>query len=351
MGVAEAYFEKYPELAILKTFRMIIVWGLPMGYNTHSYIHGTWVKALTALGLDVRWYHTDTWHTPLTIPADIDYSNCCFITEGWADRGIPIVPSSTYFVHIAHDPAKYMSVGARLIDMRYNVEYVNDFTYTYKLPQDAHYLSPETLYKVLPNDADVAVKRGREINNTTYEAIYMYWATDLLPHEFNYDDAAAPHENTIYHLGVLDDGHPLHKMGEVAEAHGVTFKHINTWVTPQYFEDNIRIMKSSYCCPDFRNFYGIDSQRSGYIPCRVFKAISYGHTGITNSPRVKEVLGDHVEYVSSIEEIIPTVKKRENDVEWRQAAMRHVAERHTYINRICDLARALGMPRPAPVQS
>ncbi len=34
----------------------------------------------------------------------------------------------------------------------------------------------------------------------------------------------------------------------------------------------------------------------GYIPCRILKNISYGHMGITNSPRVYELFENKVVY-------------------------------------------------------
>lgn len=330
-----SYYEQYPELAAFKKFRKVIVWGYPLGSHTHSYIHGAWVKALTCLGLPVSWYHDGNF------PATEDFSNCCFITEGWADKQIPVVASSTYFVHIAPNPAKYLEKGARLIEIRHNVERINDYNYLYTLPTDAEALSPDTLYRLEPNDAAVAAKRGRPVSHVPYEAVYMYWATDLLPHEIDYEDASAPHEKVLYHIGTLDGGHPLKNMKPVAEAEGVAFVHKNPWQTPLSYEEHIRLMKASYCCPDYRNYVGIDSERKGYIPCRVFKAISYGQSGITNSERTKALLGDHVEYVSSLTEIFSVTERRKEDVRWRQAAMKHVAERHTYIHRLRDLARAL----------
>ena len=345
----------YPEFEIFKRFRQVVVWGFPLHSHTHSYIHGAWVKTFKFLGIPVYWFHDKDF------PHAFDYTNTCFITEGWADDNIPIEPSSTYFVHIAKNPLRYLEKGARLIEIRYNVKEINDFNYAYKLPTDAVRLSYDTLYERVPNDAAVAGRRGRPISERPYEVVYMYWATDLLPHEFNYEDAAASHDNEIHYLGTVDSSHPFMEFAQHAKKAGHSIIHHNPWSSPVSYEDNIKLMKKSYCAPDFRSFGQVDKRTEygvmngtnhigiGYIPCRVLKAISYGHTGITNSPRVKEILGDFVEYAATPAEVLPIVARRKNDVAWRRACMKHIAEHHTYLQRVRDLARAIQMQDKTPL--
>jgi len=347
------------ELAAFQQFKQIVVWGFPLHTHTHSYIHGAWVKTFKHLGLTVHWFH-DGEHPS---PATFDYSNTLFITEGWADDHIPVNATSTYFVHIAKNPAKYLDVGARLIEIRYNVLEINDYNYNYTLPTDAFALSRDTLYEVVKDDRAVAGRRGRATTAKPYEAVYMYWATDLLPHEFNFEDAAATEKlPAVFYIGSMDaEGHPFHAFRRACEAREIAVVQIDPWRTPVSYEENIALMKASYCAPDFRTTGSAEKAREygkmngtnhleiGYIPCRVFKAISYGQTGITNSPRVKAILGKHVEYVADPAAVLEVVERRKADMEWRQAAMRHVAERHTFLQRARDLARALLMRGPPVV--
>jgi hypothetical protein len=307
------------------------------------------VKTFKSIGVPVHWFHDKEF------PADFDYSNSCFITEGWADDNIPINDTSTYFVHIARNPARYLSKRARLIEIRYNVKEIHDFNYDYVLPAEAVNLSRDTLYEVVPDDSAVASKRGREVTKTPYEVIYMYWATDLLPDEFKYSDAELVRNPVMGYVGSVSHDHPFYTFKQSAERNGITVHHLNPWSNPVSFEENIRIMKESYCAPDFRSrgdpaqfekyghMNGTNHIDIGYIPCRVFKAISYGQTGITNSPRVKELLGDYVEYTSDPSEVISIVKRREKDMAWRKECMKHIAENHTFLQRVRDLARAIKM--------
>ena len=138
--------------------------------------------------------------------------------------------------------------------------------------------------------------------------------------------------------------HPAFEFKRSCESAGIQFIHHDPWKAAVSNEESIRLSKLSYCMPDFRT--KIDYGKIGYIPCRVFKAISYGHTGITNSMHVKEVLGDYVEYAETPNEILSIVKKRENDVAWREKAMQYVKENHTFLQRVRDLARILQRPKP-----
>lgn len=340
------------ELNIFNQFRQIIIWGFPLHTHTHSYIHGAWFKTFKYLGFKTYWFHDKDY------PTDFDYSNTCFITEGWADDNIPLNASSTYFVHIAKNPMKYISVGARLVEIRYNVKEIHDFNYDYVLPTNAIELSKQTLYEVCMNDSAVALKRGRNISYEPYEAVYMYWATDLLPHEFNYEDVTLQRERIIHYIGTIHANHPFNEFRKHAERMGIRVIHHDPWRNPLSYDENIRLMKLSYCAPDFRS-NGDDKQHRaygkmngtnhidiGYIPCRVLKAISYGHIGITNSPRVKEILGNFVEYVESPASVLSVVAKKDTDIEWKKAAMRHISENHTFMQRVIDLARAIAQPRP-----
>jgi GR25 family glycosyltransferase involved in LPS biosynthesis len=336
----QSYYTRFPELNIFKTFKQIIIWGFPLHSHTHSYIHNAWYRTFQALQIPVYWYYDANY------PKDFDFNNSCFITEGWVEKNIPLLANCTYFVHIAINPKKYIDCGARLIEIRYNVESIDDYNYKYTLPEDAEQLSKDTLYQIITDDSAVAAKRGRKPESMKFEAIYMYWATDILPHEFDYNDASLTHENVVYHVGSMEKGHPLFEFPSLLSTKNIQFKHIDPWKSPVSYNDNIALMKKSYCCPDFRNMKGVDADRTGYVPCRVFKAISYGHTGITNSPRMKKILGDYVEYVDNVEEILVAVEKHKDDTEWRRSCMKYVATHHTFINRASDLARALSKNKP-----
>ena len=184
------------EKKTLNKYSKIIIWGFPLHTHTHSYIHAMWFKVFkVGFEKDTYWFHDNEY------PIDFDYNNCLFITEGYADKNIPIISSSTYFVHNAIYPERYLNIGARLIEIRFNVNEIHDVNNDFKLDDGTHNLLEITLhakYEKLSSNKDIHVsKRGNEIKQMNYECVYLYWGTDLLPHEFNYNDVNIEKENAI----------------------------------------------------------------------------------------------------------------------------------------------------------
>ena len=71
----------------------------------------------------------------------------------------------------------------------------------------------------------------------------------------------------------------------------------------------------------------------GYIPCRIFKNISYGHMGVTNSEYVNKVFNDQLIFSNDTYQLYHKVKE-EITPEKTKELMKLVKEKHTYINRI-----------------
>lgn len=349
------YFEtalNKEEQDTLNRFSKIIVWGFPLHTHTHSYIHAMWVKVFEeGFGKDTYWFHDEDF------PLDFDFENCIFLTEGFADKNIPVVASSVYFVHNAVRPEKYVNKGARLIEIRFNVMEIHDINSDFKLDDGTHaiqYLSDETKYEKLASNKDIhPSNRNHIVTNINYECIYLYWATDLLPHEFDFDTIVDKQNPVLYYIGSPTTSSNLIQFKSICENCKIEWRHVDPWRTPISFEDNKKAMQLSILCPDFRptgtqrdiDTFGIKNGKNhmeiGYLPCRVLKAISYGHLGITDSVHIKRILGDHVVYHQDMHQLFSMALAERNNKERIVAAMKFVQERHTYVNRARDLIRAL----------
>ncbi len=332
-------------------FRRVVIWGLLLHTHTHSYIHEGWSLALACANLP--WI----WCDEKTQPKDMDFSRCVFISEGWHTQGMPVRADCVYFIHNAIFPQPFIDAGARLIDIRFNVAELHDYNNDFVLrPEEVWNLSLDTLYQILHDDRSVAYRRGRAVTRMKYEAVYMYWATDLMPHEINADDAKIPRKREIFYGATIGEFYTLfHEFKALATKQGLKFVHNDPWASPKDRHTMRKLIQDSWCSPDFRSagdpkhlakdgvFNGTNHLAIGYVPCRVLKSISYGQTGLTNSKRVKQLLGEHVEYADTAEDVLIKAHARMHDVEWRQRAMAHVASRHTYLHRLRDLGRALTM--------
>ena len=59
-----------------------------------------------------------------------------FLTEGFADKNIPLRETSTYYVHVCVNPKKYLGKVKKLIDVRYLQESMDNDNYDFVLDRD-----------------------------------------------------------------------------------------------------------------------------------------------------------------------------------------------------------------------
>ncbi len=304
----------------LPSFNKVIIWGYPLHTHSHSYIHACWVKAFKYLGYDTYWFSDNNFDI------NFDYTNCLFITEGYADFKIPLHKSNIYYVHVCVDPQRYLDTGVRFIDMRYNKTYNYDVNYEYNL------------------DENLQTGKAQQISSVTYyedleyyPAIYTSWATDLLPHEFDFSLINTEVENNVYFIGSAGPHH--NALIQALHKHNIKFIHIDCWKNPISFEDNMKLMQKSTINVDLRHDF---HKNVGYIPCRVFKAISYGKIGITNSKRVQELFGENnIIYDDNVDVLVEMALQNKDDKELLMRQMKYVQENHTYLNRVDDLLKCL----------
>ncbi|MBS0628572.1 MAG: hypothetical protein JSS09_10255, partial [Verrucomicrobia bacterium] len=167
--------------------------------------------------------------------------------------------------------------------------------------------------------------------------VYMPWATDLLPkdiEEVKKKISSIQKENRICWVGTIGDGifgniGQLSPFKNAAQEYGIGF------ISKIFLnkKEHMELVASSYMAPAI---VGKWQQEKGYIPCRIFKNISYGQMGITNSFRVYELFEKKIVYNSDSEQLFSDALKRikSMDIKELYELMDFVKENHTYINRI-----------------
>lgn len=90
----------------------------------------------------------------------------------------------------------------------------------------------------------------------------------------------------------------------------------------------------SYIAPDIRNS---DHAERGYIPCRVFKNISYGKVPATNSQHVATFFSEQLPFASDMDELFDVNVNASADpkmLKTLSTVHSEVRNKHTDINRI-----------------
>lgn len=330
-------------------YKKFIVWGYPLHTHTQSYTHAMWHKVFSHMGFESYWFHDDDF------PKDFDYSNTIFYTEGWGDKNIPINDSSIYFVNFGINPTKYLEKGAKFVDVRLNVDNINDCNYSFELNRSILEKVEECAF-FLRNADDSSLSLQFRKGVSGYSALYLSWATDLLPHEFNFDNRFIQRENLCVYIGTIGEGNmqQILQFNKALQEMKIPFYHVDPWRKPISFEDAMKLVQKSSIAPDIRGSFlrkdvngkpdtGVDHKRIGYIPCRTFKNISYGQLGATNSRAVKNLFGDLIVYSDDEYELAFMCKEKCQDYNLILDQMNFVQKNHTFVNRANALLKVCEM--------
>lgn len=292
-------------------FKQVVIWGHKLHTHTHSYIHEAFFQAFTHLGYPTYWLDQEDsvegW----------DFSGTLFLTEGQADAKIPICADSLYILHNC-DPQKYADISK---ERKIILQVYTDDVLRYS-----------RFVKIAPCCYADFVDR----------VLYMPWATDLLPHQI--DDVKAQmcnrvEEKTVYWVGTIGAGEfgnieELTPFIRACQENGVSFVH-QAGIDPIRQRDCIT---RSFLAPAI---VGRWQQEKGYIPCRIFKNISYGKMGLTNSYRVYELFEKKILYNPDTYQLFLDGEQAIHSFSQEELflLMDFVKEHHTYLNRIDWIVR------------
>lgn len=293
----------------------VVVWGHPLHSHTHSYIHNAFIRGFDYLRY--KWYWLDD-KKPfesygITLP-----EKCLYITEGQVDKNIKLNPNSYYLLHNCN-MEKY-----------------------YKVIPKNHILTLQVY--TLNCEASSFPLKGNRFIRYDGNTIYMPWATDLHPHEIDNNIAKLEqiHRNTkniCHFIGMYIDD-PWKNCKETCQENNIQFAYVGGFSNNNVsIEENVRRVQEALIAPAFQSSWQVEH---GYIPCRIFKNISYGKMGITNSSTVQEFFNGKLIYDSDVK--IATKKAIENatspDFDLLKELMIDIRDNHTYINRIKDILYA-----------
>ena len=292
---------------IRNTIKKVILWGHKLHSHTHSYIHFGFKKAFDYLG-----YHTE-WFDDSDDVSTYDFSNSLFITEGQVDDKIPILQDCYYVLHNCDGKKYYSSVSSK------NIVIIQVFTKdVFKHGAKSSKLYPFCYY-------------GNDI-------IYIPWATDLLPHEIN-NNIKKVNNNQIKSSNIVNFvGYYLPIWDEFKNKcleHNIKFTATGGFGRNNVdSEENMKLIQQSIIAPALQNEWQVEN---GYIPCRIFKNISYGKMGITNNKYVYDLFNGKIIYDNDISNIVQKGLDFEQNINKNKLLiplMELVRDKHTYLNRI-----------------
>ena len=301
----------------------IIIWGHFLHSNTYSYIHNAFYVAFKHLGYDTYWFddNSDISH--------FDFSNSLFISEHQVDNNIPKRVDCLYFIHFL-ERNKYCNLPKKnIIDLKCAFR---DMKREYEL---------NSLLNFIPvNDKNFEYYCIYE-ELITY---YMMWATDIFPEDIqdninNLEIISNKRQSNIFNfIGSVTSEwrqvyYNLMKRNIKFNNYGATFNANSN--NNKSIDENMELIQTSVISPAFQD---VSVQiRDNYVPCRIFKNISYGRMGITNNKFVNNLFSNKLIYDEDINKCIDKGIEFENSSrknELVKELMEYVRDNHTYIQRI-----------------
>jgi hypothetical protein len=290
---------------IFSFFSKVIIWGHPLHSHTHSYIHEAFYRTFLRLGHEVYWVKT------VEELNGIDLCGTLFITEGQVDANMPRRHDCYYILHNCNfDQYKELFLNDRCILLQvytrdclpYATEKIADYVYS----------------------------------NAQGKIIFMPWATDLLPDEIDAIKAQVvlDKEQQVNWVGTIGGGifgNDIEISGfkKACEENNILFKQYSN----QSRQVGINLIRQSYMAPALQGTWQCEK---GYIPCRIFKNISYGQWGITNNKTVYDLFKGKIPYNSDTYQLFYDAQEHIDNatIEELYELMDFVRDNHTYINRI-----------------
>lgn len=330
----------------MNKYKKLIVWGAKYDTgHTHAFIHGAIVRAAQHMGIETYW---------LDNRDNVDQSffdNSIVVTEQWLafqngnSNRLPLNPTACYIVHYLGNKGKvegnpgaemYLGKVGKLIDFRFNAEFgwgingVDDKNYAYKFELEK--------YEAF-NDVSF-YEKGEH-----YDNFYTIWATDLLPHEIDFDTRFTPLENRAFFCGTIrEDNAPLFEnFAKKCSDNQIPFMYNTPYQNPLPTEQLRDYVVASLLPLDIRPNNHL---ANGYIACRPIKNVSYGALPMTNSKTIYDFFEGECAYAEDSGDLFDValeLQRNPNTKEMILSQMRRVKEHHTYINRVKDIIRAAEM--------
>ncbi len=307
-----------------------MIWGHPIHSHTHSYVHEGFARAFRWLGAETVWTAD-----PLALRG-LDLAGTLFLTEGQALGELPLRRDCHYVLHNV-DHRRYAAIADRVLSLQVHDDSIR-----------ARHASGGTVEK-LNEYTFVDGAGGAPLT------LHQPWATDLLPHELDLDvgvPAPRPRSklgawirrrrssgSSAAWVGTIGRGEygnadQIEPFRRACEQAGVTFVHRQNIARAQH----IALVRRSRVAPAIAGRWQLEH---GYVPCRIFKNISYGRLGVTNSAWVQGIFDTEILCHPNTEELFWIATNFARERATLAAQMKEVKARHTFVNRIEQIVDCL----------
>jgi len=292
-------------------YRKVVVWGLKRQYHTHRYIHQSFYRTLKKLGVPAVW--TD-----------------------FNPRQAGVIEAGDFV--LSADP-KGRFVNGHNLPVKKNVFYcLHNFS-----ADIARQIDPKFLLhlQVYTNFAETADQKWDEVTffNSQTRTLYQPWGTNLLSEEFR-QPAFNNHKRVFWIGSVWNNGLNQGNINEIAELKRALGKKKLKFSPVRFVPDwlNIFLIRYSRLAPAVAGRWQAENN---YLPCRMFKNISYGQLGFSNVKKFGDLFkGCNLNEPTTEELVDKALRLSQPDYLALIAEQQKIVRGHTYVQKLSNIFRA-----------
>ena len=292
-------------------FKRLVIWGLRDVQHTHRYIHLGFFSTAQKLGIPVLWVENLASNREAIRAGDL------VISVNVAGDKLPIVRGAKYVLH----------------NFKGSFDHMLD-----QLGEDCVQLQVFT---------NATAKGAEEIGTCTYinrstRTLIQPWGTNLLRHEF------LPPPKTrlkyfVFWIGSvwnnqLDQGN----VNEYAAMKRALWRNHKLLFRPKVSDAwAARLVRRSVISPAIAARWQVEN---GYLPCRMFKNVSYGQLGTTNVMEFEKILGSALISSTDIDRLVDgDLSIKDTDRADMIREQQKLIANHTYEDKLRYMLQAFEM--------
>ncbi len=300
----------------------IVIWGLRNKYHTHRHIHKAFYENAQKLGFNVVWVEDEKVNSQVIEAGDLIIS---------AEVVGKMVPEK-------------FKLEEYNLPVRDDIFYcLHNFKTIFKDKlKPENYINLAVYYNMVLEIKNIEKWGSATYFDTKTRTLYQPWGTDLLPEEFK--QPVFNKNSLVFWIGsIWNNALNQGNMMEIEELKKVLkenkLKFFNLRFIPDWL--NIFLVRTSRLAPAIAGKYQVDVN---YLPCRMFKNISYGQLGITNVQKFKDILGDSFVEGDSIKELIKNALSLSKEEYLNKVrAQQKIIKNYTYKNSLENIIKTLGL--------
>jgi hypothetical protein len=272
-----------------KKFNKIVIWGLKNRWHTHRFIFQAYYENLQKCNIPVVWVEDEKKSQSI-----IEKNDLIFSASGMHGKMVP----------------EKLSLDDYNLPIRDDVYYCLHAENDYFLEKIS--LDKSIQLKFYNNEAEKYEKLYEAVHfDRTTKTLYQPWGTNLLPHEF--DKPIFCMTRFVFWIGSIWKG--KRNEGNVTEIEKLAYilKSKKLWLQQIRFVPNFInkfFVRHSRIAPAIGGAIQVETN---YLPCRMFKNISYGQLGFSNIKKFDSIFKGCNIYDENTEKMVDKVLSLKKD--------------------------------------